>query len=115
MPSPLHQDSSRFSRTFFCFEMVDLESCRAVASAKNFVTASATVGISALTTPMSPDASQPRIRSVAASQDRRFSAFLMYSPRREPWTQMGQAALQPFAPRASRGLSENGHSGMCRR
>jgi hypothetical protein len=40
----------------------------------------------------------PWTSSEAASQDRRFRARRMYSPRREPWTQIGQAARQPLPP-----------------
>src|SRR6266508_4757660 len=54
-----------------------------------FVTASATVGTSGLTTPTSPDASQPRTSSEAASHERRSRLRRTYSPRSEPCTQIG--------------------------
>ena len=96
MPFLLHQDSSRFSRTFFCLEIVDFESCRPVASAKNLVTASATVGKSGLTTPIVPDASQPRTSSEAASHDRRFRDLRMYSPRgATPEPRLGRRPCSP--------------------
>lgn len=42
-----------------------------------------------VTTPSSPEASQPRTRSDAASHERRSTLRRTYSPRSEPWTQIG--------------------------
>src|SRR5579864_958866 len=88
-PLDSHQPMNRFSRRFLYLRTVSPARCRAFASSMNFVTASATVGTSGLTTPTSPDASQPRTSSEAASQERRSRLRRTYSPRSEPWTQIG--------------------------
>lgn len=98
IPCLSHHRRRRFSRTFFCFWMVDFASFRASASAKNVSTASATVGVSGLTTPMLPDAPQARMSSDAASHYVRFRERRMYSPRREPCTHIGHALLHPSRP-----------------
>ena len=67
----------------------------AFASVEKRSRASRMVGMSGfLTTPISPVASQSRTRPMAADHDRRSSARRMYSPRRDPWTQIGQLQLR---------------------
>jgi hypothetical protein len=76
-------------------------------------TASLTLGTSGFTTPIVPDASQPRTNSDAACQERRSSDLRTYSPRNVPWTQIGQADLQLFEPLLCRDLPKKEDSGMC--
>lgn len=74
---------------------------RARAYSMNFRTASSMSGISGLTTPISPPASQSRIRFWLASQDVRSSDRRRYSPRREPWTRRTQSHFWLRASRRS--------------
>lgn len=88
-PRDWHHGWSRFTRRFLSLPTVGGFRPRAATSSKNFWTASSTVGISTLITPIVPDAFHWVTRSLAASQDVRSSALRTFSPRREPSTCRG--------------------------
>ncbi|OFW01158.1 MAG: hypothetical protein A3I61_07915 [Acidobacteria bacterium RIFCSPLOWO2_02_FULL_68_18] len=112
-PLEEHQSRNLRCRRFSYFRSVSFPRCRAFPSARNFSTASRMAGISAFTTPISPDASHPRTMSAAASQEFRFKARRMYSPRSEPWTQIPHEQFRTA--RALRPFPKCWHSFECRR